>query len=537
MQTLFMVHLIYECVFISTFLFDGRKEINMESQAKEQPVLRLRPFSEVYVGTGNGLIKKNLKRGLDALGGLKKFIKPGQSVFLKPNLTAAQEEISGGVTDIRVCKAMIELIREECEPGHIMVGENTLQGGLMARYFETHGWKEMCEKMDCELVDFENDEFCDYPLEDAMFLDVVHLPRKLVEADVFISLPVLKNHDTVCVTAAIKNSFGLIPMIDRRETHRRGAIEQCIVDIARIRKPDLTIVDGRIGMEGIAGGNYFDHPRFANRIVIGADPVAIDVVCTHIMEQNPRVRYLQWAEEYGLGNANLDYIDMKGMSLEEAKVHFMTPAEQIEEATNGKIHLYDLGSCSRCRAIAQGTLHRFHTPESVLNEVDILYGPGEWNIDEASRSKACILVGNCIQEKYRSLGRWIPGCPMQEKPYFDALNDLQVVCNLCELEVRKFIANHTDDELAFLRILSSNKTVYQGKDNHSEATDYVLTVGECQVRYAEHHMYRSQAEFKDRGITTDIHDLVAVIPGHKITVEQIEAAYQKLKAHHDANVK
>lgn len=511
----------------------------MESIKKENPVLKMRPFSDVYIGTGNGLIKKNLKRGLDAIGGLPKYIKPGQSVFLKPNLTAAQEEMTGGVTDSRVVRAMIELIREECQPGKIMVGENTFQGGVTERYFKEHGYVDMCKELDCELVDFENepDGMKQYPLENALFLDAPCLPKKVVESDVYITLPVLKNHDSVCVTAAIKNSFGLIPAIDRREVHRSHAIEQTIVDIARIRKPDLCIVDGRIGMEGIAGGSHFDHPRYANRIIIGNDPVAVDVVCAHIMEQNPRVRYLQWAEEFGLGNANLDYINFHGMPLEEAKVRFMSPAEEIEEMTGGKLHLYDLGSCSRCRATAQGTLHRFHSPDTVLNEADILYGPGEWDIDEKDRSKVCILVGDCIQEKYRKLGRWVPGCPLDEKAYFGALNDLHVVCNRCELTVKEFIKNHTDEELAFLRILASNKTVYKGRDNQAAATDYTLCVGACQMGYAWHHKERSAAEFIDRGLDLDINDIVGTVDCHKVTVEQIEEVFQKLKAHHDAHKK
>jgi len=507
----------------------------MESKAKERPELRMRPFSNVYIGTGNGQIKRRLKEGLDSLGGIAKFIKPGQSVFIKPNLSAAQEEITGGVTDIRLCRALLELIKEECRPGHLMIGENNFQGGIIGRYFKSHGWVELCEQFGAELVDFEvePESWKRYPLKDAMFLEEVCLPRKVVEADVYITLPVLKNHDSVCVTAAIKNSFGLIPMIDRRETHRYSAIEQVITDIARIRKPDLSIVDGRIGMEGIAGGSHFDHPRFANRLIIGDDPVAVDVVCAHLMEQNPRVRYLQWCEEYGIGNANLDYVNFTGMPLEAAKVRFMSPAEELEEMTGGKLHLYDLGSCSRCRAVAQGTLHRFHTPESVLNEVDILYGPGEWDIDEEKKSGACILVGDCIKEKYRKLGTWIPGCPLDVDAYFKALNDLQVVCNLCELEVKKFIANHSEDELAFIRILASNKTVFRGRDNKSASDDYTLLVGSCMAGYAHHHMERSENEFREKGIELDIHDIVSYIPGHKVTCEQIEEVYQKMKVHHD----
>ena len=76
----------------------------MDSTPKKSPELRIRKFSNVYIGTGNGLLKKNIKRSTDALGGLRHFIKPGQSVFIKPNLTATQEAITGGVTDINFAK-------------------------------------------------------------------------------------------------------------------------------------------------------------------------------------------------------------------------------------------------------------------------------------------------------------------------------------------------------------------------------------------------------------------------------------------------
>ncbi len=414
-----------------------------------------------------------------------------------------------------------------------MLGENTGDGGVIGPYFINQGWTALCESTGVELVDFEHDEWCDYPLEDAMYLDVVRLPKKVVEADVFITLPVLKNHGTVCVTAAVKNSFGLIPAVDRRQTHRYNAIEQCLTDIARVRKPDLTIVDGRIGMEGISGGSRFDHPRYANRLVMGADPVAVDVVCAHIMDQNPRVRYLQWCDYYGVGNANLDYVSIVGMSIEEAKMHFMTPAEEFEEVTEGKLKLTDLGSCSRCRAVAQGTLNRFRSPESVLNEVEILYGPNDF--DPSTLRERCILIGDCIKEKYRHLGIWVPGCPMDEQAYFEALNKLNVVCNHCEKAVEEFLARHSEEELAFLRILASNKTVYQGADNKSDATDYVMCVGDCQKFYANRHIKRSAQEIATRGLDIDINDIVGCVPGHKPTAEVIEETFQKLRAHYLAN--
>ncbi|MBQ6549816.1 MAG: DUF362 domain-containing protein [Lachnospiraceae bacterium] len=505
----------------------------MISKVKEVPELWTRKVSNVYIGTGNGLLKKNIKRAVDALGGFRKFIKPGQSVFLKPNLTATQEAITGGVTDINFVMKLIELIREESEPGHIMVGENTGQGGAMGRYFVSHGWTAMCERYNVELVDFEKDEWGDYPLENAMVLDVVHLPKKLVEADVFITLPVLKNHDTVCVTGAIKNSFGLIPMLDRRELHRLRAVEQSLVDINRVRKPDLSIVDGRIGMEGIAGGSRFDHPRYANRIIAGDDPVAVDVVCAHVMEQNPRVCYLQWCDDYKLGNVNLDYVNICGMSLEEGKVRFMSPGEQFAEMTDDRVHMYDLGACSRCISLTQGIMHRFDDPATIMTPTDIVYGPGEWTAEEKDRHKGCILVGDCIQEKYRGLGTFVPGCPVSEDAIFDALEKEGTLCHKCLGLTREFIARHTDDDISFLRIMANNQTVYKGKDYHGEATDHILLIGHCMREYYFNHKFRTLAEFEDCGITTDFDDLVAFINSHEVTQDMIEEAYRKLRAHYE----
>ena len=497
---------------------------------KSEPVLRLKQFSDVYISTGNGKIKNVIKKGFDELGGINKFIKPGQSVLIKPNLVTGAAPTTGSNTDVTFCEAVVELIKEYCDPGRIVCGENTETGTIMIESFEKYGYTEMCGRQGIELMDFALTERVDVNLPDAMYAETVNVPKVLLDTDVFITLPLLKNHDTVCITAAIKNSFGLVTDATRRASHRANAIEQYLVDIARVRKPDFAIVDGRIGQEGIAGGSHFDHPRYANRIVMGADPVAVDTVCAHIMDQNPRVRYLQWADEYGLGNCNPDYINIHGMSMEDAKIHFMTPAEHIEENSGGQFRLTDLDSCSRCRAVAQGTLHRFRTPESVLKKVDIVYGPGDWDIPD-DLSENCLLVGNCIQERYRSRGVWVQGCPMARDDYFGALNSMDVVCSKCGQLVSRFTANHTPEELAFVRILASNKTITQGLFNRAGVTDFLMAVGECQQRYADFHIFRGIAELQQMGIGDKVSPdfFVVRVKGHNPTMEQLEDAFAELK--------
>jgi len=500
------------------------------SVLRTDPLIRIKPFSDVYICAGNGLLKSVLKKGFDALGGIEKVVRPGQSVLLKPNLTSNEDPITGGVTDVRMCAAIIELIKEHCNPGKIYCGENAGTGNMLTEIYKNFGYEDICERQGIELVNFADSERIQVEIPDAMYAEVISFPKFVLEVDVFITLPLLKNHDTVCVTAAIKNSFGLVTDDTRKQAHRDYAVEQYLVDIARVRKPDFAIVDGRIGMEGIAGGTYFDYPRYANRIIMGADPVAVDVVCTHIMAQNPRVRYLQWADECGLGNFNLDYINIHGMPLEEAVVPFMTPAEHIEEMTGAKISLTDLDSCSQCRGVAQGTLHRFTSPESLLKKVDIVYGPGNWEIP-ADRSENCLLVGDCIQERYRALGTWIPGCPMKRDDYFSALTEMDIVCSECERTVNQFICRHTPEELSFIRVLASNKTVFRGAENNSGVTDFLLAAGDCQQHYVEYHTRRGNNELYEMRLSdrVDAGFFVKYIPGHNLTLEDLESALTELK--------
>ena len=65
---------------------------------KKTPLVPMKMMSSVYIGTGNGKLSTALMRGFDALGGIEKVVKPGQSVLLKVNLVEGHEAISGGIT-------------------------------------------------------------------------------------------------------------------------------------------------------------------------------------------------------------------------------------------------------------------------------------------------------------------------------------------------------------------------------------------------------------------------------------------------------
>ena len=152
--------------------------------------------------------------------------------------------------------------------------------------------------------------------------------------------------------------------------------------------------------------------------------------------------------------------------------------------------------------------------------------------EDMYRPERCVLIGDCIQERYRKLGVWIPGCPMDTDGYMDALRELGVTCAKCADLVKEFVARHTEDELAFLRILAASQTIFRGRDNKAGSLDSALIIGDCEEYYAWMQNRRAESELDALGLRDKYvpEDFVCYLPGCDITLEQMEEAYQQLKA-------
>ena len=79
-------------------------------------------FSDVVISRGDGDLLEILRKNVNMLGGIEKYVKPGNTLFIKPNLTAGMPCTTGGTTDVKFTEAVVELVKE-ANPGHIIVGE------------------------------------------------------------------------------------------------------------------------------------------------------------------------------------------------------------------------------------------------------------------------------------------------------------------------------------------------------------------------------------------------------------------------------
>ncbi len=155
-------------------------------------------------------------------------------------------------------------------------------------------------------------------------LSELYLPRTVLEADLFVSMPKLKTHHWAAVTLSMKNLFGIVPGSlygwPKNVLHWVG-LEGSIADInAALDVPRFNIVDGIVGMEG--NGPIQGDPREVGVLAFGADPVAVDATCTRLMGLDPwKVGYLAAVEPF-LGNVGSDRIEQLGESVTRHRADF-----------------------------------------------------------------------------------------------------------------------------------------------------------------------------------------------------------------------
>jgi uncharacterized protein (DUF362 family)/Pyruvate/2-oxoacid:ferredoxin oxidoreductase delta subunit len=235
----------------------------------------------------------------------------GKRVLIKPNLLRASEAKEGIVTHPAVLRAVVEKV-ETMDPASIVVGDNPgLFGyGENEESFKITGLMEAAKGYyqnignDSQKVDFNAD-----------FMPTVSLSRIVLDADIIISLPKFKTHGLTVITGAIKNSYGFLPGAQKAKLHKAAGsperFHEVIVNVFRLRVPDLFIVDAVVGMEG--NGPASPDLRSIGMILASSNAVALDSVMAMMMGCDPgRLHFLRKAKEAGLGDYDLSTIEVIG---------------------------------------------------------------------------------------------------------------------------------------------------------------------------------------------------------------------------------
>jgi len=228
--------------------------------------------------------------------GANKLIAEEKKIILKPNLTTNKGPPV--TTPIELVEEVLKYCRKNSK-AEIIIAEGS--GGCdTVKCFEELGFYKLEEKYGCKVIDLNREKRIVVTRSDALKLKRFKMPEILSGA-FLINLPILKEHSSARVTAAMKNLFGLYlsPLAYRlvgwskARLHRLG-IHECIFDLNLYKKPNITLVDAYIGQ---IGDEIKGVPKKFGVLLAGTDPVAIDVRCAEILGKNwKEMEYLIYAD-------------------------------------------------------------------------------------------------------------------------------------------------------------------------------------------------------------------------------------------------
>jgi uncharacterized protein (DUF362 family)/Pyruvate/2-oxoacid:ferredoxin oxidoreductase delta subunit len=264
-------------------------------------------------------VREAMERLLSELGGIGRFVQPGQSVLIKPNLLTERAPHEAVTTHPVVVRALIGLLKDAgAKP---CVADSPASAVKLERVWEKTGFRALCDEEDVPLINLEKAGSRHFDVDGCSFC----IARPVLEADVVVNVPKVKTHVLTTLTAAVKNMYGAVPGYHKTQLHkahpRPGDFGRLMSAVYRHAPPHLSIADGIVGMEG--DGPSGGEPKTLGFLAASADAVALDLTLCRILGIAPdAVPYLEHLREEGVH----DTIDVRGASLRDvAPRSFRTP--------------------------------------------------------------------------------------------------------------------------------------------------------------------------------------------------------------------
>ncbi len=349
-------------------------------------------------------ILNKVREMINLLGGVENFCRKDSTILLKPNISD-----TGALycTNPSVTWAVAKTFSEYgCK---VLVGEDPSIHLKEEIAYTEYGLYELAEQAKARVVSLRYGPHSKVKVPGGGFFSEIELSSFAIEADLVVSMAVMKSANLTTVTLGLKNMKGLVRPSWKRKFHSEN-LNQGVVDLNKIIKNPLTIIDATFGKDTSARVCYPVGLLMASR-----DPVAADAVCARIMGFDPdKIEHIRFAQEAGLGTLDLENIDVVGERIENwtGKFCFSSPKNPFELAkrTRGKIEIIQGNPCSACLHELGEGLALCENQLEYFQDLIILVGP------KAKPRVSCrhlILFGNCLK-KYKDKGIYVAGCPPTE---------------------------------------------------------------------------------------------------------------------------
>jgi uncharacterized protein (DUF362 family) len=250
------------------------------------------------------------RKALEALGGISHFVKKGQRVVLKPNMSFSRTPEFATTTHPLVVVTVAQACME-AGASQVLVLDHTLHRAELC--LERAGIRDACKNISGVhvLTLQERKFFREIKVPQGKVLERVEVIKEVLDDSVLISIPVAKSHSATGVSMGMKGLMGLI--WDRESFHSQYNINQAIADLGTVIKPQLTILDATraLASGGPGGPGEVKKP---NLIIAGIDPVAVDSYGVSVVPwygqsfKGRQVEHLLASHQKGLGKIDIDQL-------------------------------------------------------------------------------------------------------------------------------------------------------------------------------------------------------------------------------------
>ncbi|MDD2525776.1 MAG: DUF362 domain-containing protein [Bacteroidales bacterium] len=259
-----------------------------------------------------------LVKALKEMGGIKKFVKKGQKVVIKPNIGWDRVPELAGNTNPKLIKKLTELCLKEAGAKEVIVFDHTCDN--WQKTYKNSGIQDAVEEAGGKMVP-GNDQsmYREHAFPKGIKLKKALVHQAILDCDVWFNVPVLKNHGGSKMTISMKNLMGIV--WDRQFFHSND-LHQCIADSCTIdKKPALNIVDAyRVVKTNGPQGRSASDVAVLKTLLISPDFVAVDTAAVKFFNQVQAqkledVKHIFNGQNLKIGTTNLDAINIKRIKI------------------------------------------------------------------------------------------------------------------------------------------------------------------------------------------------------------------------------
>jgi len=284
------------------FFFHNRESNAYQAPFSGKPDYAI-PFDKQFPGlvlAENENSVAALGASLDAIGGIKRFIKPGDRVIIKPNVGWDRTPAQAANTNPVLVGEMVRLC---LDAGASQVVVSDISCNYTPRCFIRSGIRDAVEQNGGIVALPRDEDYIQANLEGKLLTEWPVL-KQFVEADKFINMPIVKQHSLSTCTIGMKNFYGILGG-RRNQLHQQ--INQSIVDLTRFCAPTLTVVDAtRVLLRSGPQGGSLDDVAIKNTVMCATDIVAADARGVEFLGYRATdVGHIVLAHQSGLGE--IDY--------------------------------------------------------------------------------------------------------------------------------------------------------------------------------------------------------------------------------------